>query len=86
VVSILEKIKHIIMSQFIWVILLVGFTILNFISAILLKDALKATFRDNKWLKYVFIFPPLAILAWLISFIYLFLDAITRIVTNYFKD
>lgn len=69
-----------------WFYVFVFITIVNFISAIFLKDALKITFRDNKWLKYVFIFPPLAMLAWVLSFIYLLLNGIKNIVTNYFKD
>jgi hypothetical protein len=73
------------MSNWVFLSFLV-FIPLNFFSAILLKDALKATFRENKWLKYIFIFPPLAILAWIVSFIYMLIFFIKNVVTNYFKD
>ena len=67
--------------QFFFVLL-----IINFISAFWLKIALINTVRENKWLKYLFIIPPTAILCWLMAVVYLLFTYIKKFLLEYFKD
>jgi hypothetical protein len=69
-----------------WLLILLIVTLINFLGAILLKDALKMTFRQNKSFKYIFIIPPFAILAWMVSWVYLIITKLLEITIGYFKD
>ena len=60
--------------------------ILNFMAAVFLKNALKSTIKDNQWLKYIFIFPPAALVCWLMAFVYFLFSWLKSIIIDYFKD
>lgn len=60
--------------------------VINFIGAIYLKESLLNTVRENQWLKYFFIIPPVAIICWIMAAVYFLCISIKSLFLNYFKN
>ena len=60
--------------------------IINFLGAKLLKNGLKNTVREHKWLKYLFVIPPLALIGLLLLLIHFTIEITISVIREYFKD
>ena len=76
------------MSQFTIgiIITLTVMLVINFIIASFLKSTFKTTVRDNPWLKYIFVIPPISAIIFFCALLWSGLSAMRKIIVSYFND
>jgi hypothetical protein len=60
--------------------------LINTIAAVLLKSATRGTVKTDPWLKYVYLIPPISILAWIVALLVYVFRWLKQIAINYFND
>ena len=61
-------------------------TIINFICAVTVKKYLKVAFITYKWLKFLFVIPPIAIVWLMVGILHFVSSIIFNQIVDYFED